>query len=420
MSFQAPIGTRDIFAPESKTIGALIAKFASLVELAGFDLLISPLFEDYEVFARSAGQASEVVSKEMYVFSDRGGREMALRPEGTASVVRAFIQHQNPTPFKAWYATPAFRYEKPQAGRYRQHHQLGLEVIGSASPSCDIEIIELATSFLKSIGISNFTLLVNSMGDENCRPLYREALLDYLGSKKTELCQDHQDRFKLNPLRVLDCKKPECTSVTKDAPMIDAMLCQECSSHHQEVLKGLSLLAIDFISAPRLVRGFDYYTRTTFEIQSNSLDSSQNAIGGGGRYDKLVEKLGGKSETPGIGFGMGLERLVLVLEANGIEIAPKQSPDVYLVDLSSNLNSPVLAGLLRRCGISVDYSYEKGSMKSQMRHANKSGATLAIIFGQRELERGLYKIKDLATGEESEVPLTAIEEAILEKLSKIG
>ncbi|NNN21731.1 MAG: histidine--tRNA ligase, partial [Acidimicrobiales bacterium] len=298
MSFQAPIGTRDIFAPESKTIGTLIAKFASLVELAGFELLISPLFEEYEVFARSAGQATDVVSKEMYVFTDRGGREMALRPEGTASVVRAFIQHQNPTPFKAWYATPAFRYEKPQAGRYRQHHQLGLEVIGSASPSCDIEIIELATSFLNSLGISNFTLLVNSMGDENCRPKYREALLDYLESKKTELCQDHQDRFKLNPLRVLDCKKPECISATKDAPMIDTMLCAECSIHHQEVLKGLSHLGIMYQSAPRLVRGFDYYTKTTFEIQSNSLDSSQNAIGGGGRYDKLVEKLGGREGTP--------------------------------------------------------------------------------------------------------------------------
>ncbi len=394
--FRAPVGTHDVIGPESAQWENVIALFAELAYRYGFELAISPLFEDIGVFNRGIGEHSDVAKKEMYVFDDRGGRTLALRPEGTASVVRAFVQHQPTTPWKAWYVTPAFRYERPQAGRYRQHHQLGVEVLGTDDPAVDVEVITMAWRFFASLGLSRVRLLINSMGHDECRAAYVELLRVYLGEHEFELCDEHRKLWADNPLRVLDCKKASCVEVTTRGPMLPDHICGECRNHFDAVLGGLADLGIETSLDPRLVRGFDYYTRTTFEFVADALDGAQNAIGGGGRYDKLSEQLGGKP-TGGIGFGSGIERLLLTRDAENVEPLAllNRTLDCFVVDTTGVDVATVLLDELRRAGLAANRAYDGRSMKSQMKVADKSGARLAILVGPQELAAGEVTIRDL-------------------------
>jgi histidyl-tRNA synthetase len=394
--FQAPIGTHDVLGDSSAEWEGLIATFAQFAYRYGFELVITPTFEDVGVFNRGIGEESEMATKEMYVFTDRGERTYALRPEGTASVVRAFIQHSPTTPWKAWYFASAFRYERPQKGRYRQHNQFGVEVLGTEDPAVDVEVIALAHRFYEAIGLTRFRLLINSMGDAACRPAYMEKLRAHLAANVDRLSDEHKKTWNKNPLRVLDCKDANCIAVTSEGPMLIDSLCRECREHLDHVIDGLTSIGIASELNPRLVRGFDYYTRTTFEFASDALDSAQNAIGGGGRYDGLAEQLGGKP-TSGIGFGSGIERLLLVREAEGVE--PRnlvnRSLDVFVIDTTGEDSATVLVDELRRAGIATGRAYDNRSMKAQMKVADKSGARFALLIGPAELAAGEVTIRDL-------------------------
>jgi histidyl-tRNA synthetase len=396
--FQAPVGTHDVLAPDSARWEGLLATFADWAHRYGFSLVITPVFEDVGVFNRGIGEASDVARKEMYVFTDRGERTYALRPEGTAPVVRAFIQHQPTTPFKAWYFTPAFRYERPQAGRYRQHHQVGVEVLGTDDPAIDVEVIALAQRFFEAIGLTRFRLLINSMGHAQCRGAYVTLLRAHLEAHADELCDEHQTSWRENPLRVLDCKDPACVAVTSRGPMLIDHLCADCRAHFDAVLEGLGRLGVASELSPRLVRGFDYYTRTTFEFVADALDGAQNAIGGGGRYDGLVEQLGGKP-TSGIGFGSGVERLLLTLAAEGVPATFSRALEVFVVDTTGEDAAGLLLDRLRSAGIASDRAYDQRSMKAQMKVADRSGARLALLIGPQELAAREVTIRDLRSAD---------------------
>jgi histidyl-tRNA synthetase len=373
---RAPIGTFDVLPPESSRWEELVARFGTAAERSGFGLLIQPLFEDYQVFSR-VGEATDIVRKEMYDFEDKGNRRMVLRPEGTAAVVRAFVQHRPTPPWKVWYGGPNFRYERPQAGRYRQFHQLGVEALGTDDPDIDVEVVALAWDFLGDIGLRRLRLLLNSLGDGTCRPPYRALLLTFLEAHRDQLCDEHRDRYVDNPLRVLDCKKPACVAVTADAPLQIDHLCDDCAAHHARVQAGLDALGVPFSPAPRLVRGLDYYTRTTFELAGEALESAQNAVGGGGRYDGLVESLGGPP-TPGIGFALGVERILLACDAEGVLSAPERLVDVFVIDTTGGEQARDIAAALRAAGIRADRAYDNRSWKAQLRAAQRSRARLAV------------------------------------------
>jgi histidyl-tRNA synthetase len=394
-TFQAPVGTHDVLAPQSALWEGLVATFAQFAYRYGFTLVLTPMFEDVGVFNRGIGENSDVATKEMYVFQDRGERTYALRPEGTASVVRAFVQHQPTTPYKAWYVTPAFRYERPQAGRYRQHHQLGVEVLGSDDPAVDVEVIVLAARFYQALGLTQVRLLINSMGHEECRGRYVDVLRGHLEEYREQLCDEHQTSWSVNPLRVLDCKREACITVTNLGPMLPDFLCADCATHFESVRNGLLALGVESTLDPRLVRGFDYYTRTTFEFVADALGSAQNAIGGGGRYDGLAEQLGGKP-TSGIGFGSGIERLLLAREAEGVTAdLINRTIDIFIVDTTGGEIATVLADQLRTLGYAVERAFDARSMKSQMKLADRSGAALALLVGPQELAAGEITMRDL-------------------------
>lgn len=396
--FRTPNGTRDILPPESARWEVLLERFARTVSAAGYGLVLSPMFEDVEVFHR-VGESTDVVRKEMYQFTDKGGRQLALRPEGTASIVRAFVQHRPPTPWKTWYAAPSFRYERAQAGRYRQHHQGGIEVLGTEDPDIDVEVISLAWSFFGAVGLQRVVLRLNSLGDGTCRPVYRQALLSFLEGRLPQLCEEHQAVWQDNPLRVLDCKKPQCVAATADAPHQLDYLCEPCTEHFARVKEGLDALGIPFTLDSRLVRGLDYYTRTTFEFAGEALESAQNALGGGGRYDGLVEEMGGPP-TPGIGFGIGLDRTLLACDAEGILAAADVAPtlDAFVVDFAGGAAARDITALLRASGLRADRAFGGRSAKSQLKSADRSGARLALIIGPDEAVGGRVTIKDLRSG----------------------
>ncbi|MFI5035834.1 MAG: histidine--tRNA ligase [Acidimicrobiales bacterium] len=400
-AFRAPIGTHDVLGEDAVQWEGLIATFAQFAYRYGFTLAVTPMFEEVGVFHRGIGEDSDVAKKEMYVFSDRSDRVYALRPEGTAPVVRAFVQHQPTTPFKAWYVTAAFRYERPQAGRYRQHHQLGVEVLGTDDPAVDVEVIALAARFYAAIGLTRVDLSINTMGHPACRRAYVELLREHLGAREAQLCDEHRTSWAANPLRVLDCKREACVAVTDAGPRLIDHVCAECRDHFAAVRAGLASIGVAATLNPRLVRGFDYYTRTTFEFASAALENAQNGIGGGGRYDQLAEELGGKP-TPGIGFGSGIERLLLAREAEGATAdLIERTLDVFVVDTTDVDAATVLVDELRRAGLAVDRAYDARSMKSQMRVADRSGARWAVIVGPREWSAGEVTMRDLraASGE---------------------
>ena len=400
--FQAPKGTEDVFGEDGRRFEDLVALFGGIVERAGFGLIVGPMFEDLAVYER-VGESTDIVRKEMYDFTDKGGRTLALRPDSTPSVVRAFVQHRPATPWKVWYLNPHFRYDRPQRGRLRQHHSVGVEVVGTADPDVDAELIGLSWSFLAAVGFTatDLELSVNSIGDEQCRPAYRETLLAYLDEHADQLCDDHRERRADNPMRVLDCKKEACVSATRDAPMITDHLCGACAEHFDRVRRGLSALGVPYKLDPRLVRGQDYYTRTAFEFQPSTVSSAQNALGGGGRYDGFVEAMGGPP-TAGIGFGLGVERILLASGDLGRFAAADRQPDAFVIDTTGGEEALRLVAELRAAGLSADRGYDSRSMKAQMRAADRSGARLALIVGPDEVAAGTVTVKTMRGANEDE------------------
>ncbi len=399
--FRAPYGTHDVLAPESDRWQALVARFADRARRFGYGLVVTPIFEHAEVFHR-VGEQTDVVSKEMYEFSDRGGRRLALRPEGTASVVRAFVQHHPPVPWKCWYLAPNFRAERPQKGRYRQHYQLGAEVLGVDDPDVDVEMISLLAGFLRDdLGLSGLRLLLNSMGDAESRARHRDVLLAYF-AEHAHLLGDDMARAELNPLRILDSKRPDWQAMLDAAPQLGHHLSDESAEHFARVQAGLGALGIPYEIAPRLVRGFDYYTRTTFEVQSDAIDAAQNALGGGGRYDRLAQDMGGPP-TPSIGFGAGIERILLACDADGALPAPARRVDVFVVDMLGNEDAAVLLQELRSRGLAADRAYGGRSVKKQWAAADKSGAAFGVMLAPKEAAAGRVGVKDLVSGEQVEI-----------------
>jgi histidyl-tRNA synthetase len=393
-----PPGTFDVLPADSGPWQVVLTTFARVVSGAGYGLIITPTFEDLSVFQR-IGASTDVVRKEMYDFLDKGDRHVALRPEQTASVVRAFIQHHPTTPWKSWYAGSQFRFERPQAGRYREFHQLGIEAFGSADADLDVEVVALGWEYYRQLGISRVELLVNSLGDGTCRPAYRQLLLEYLRSRRDDLCEEHGARLEDNPLRVLDCKKPECRSVVSGAPHQIDHLCDACSAHLTRVTQGLEALSIPFTIEPLLVRGLDYYTRTTFEYIGTGLESAQNALGGGGRYDGLVAAMGGP-DTPAVGFALGIERILLALEAEHATPPAPAPLDAFVVDFAGGTGARDLTARLRAAGFRVDRSFDSRSPKAQFKAADRSGARLALVIGPDEAAAGTVGVKDLHKGGE--------------------
>jgi histidyl-tRNA synthetase len=417
-AFQAPAGTRDVLAPDSARWEALVVAFGREVERAGYGLVLSPMFEEVGVFVRGMGEGTDVVSKEMYEFRDKGDRHLALRPEGTASLVRAFVQLRPPVVWKAWYVTPAFRYERPQAGRYRQHHQLGVEALGTEDPDLDAEVVALAARFFGGLGLRRVELKLNSMGDGTCRPAYIESLRAYLAEHEDELCDEHRERYAANPLRVLDCKDEACVRVTANAPRLSDALCGPCEGHFARVRFGLDALGIRYTIDHRLVRGFDYYTRTAFEFAAHALEAAQNGIGGGGRYDDLVQALGGPP-TPGIGFAIGIERLLQACDAEGVFRTPTPSLDAFVVDLTDGAAARDITDELRRAGLSADRAWERRSAKAQLRAADRSGAELALIVGPDEVAAGTVTLHWLRVEREEErVPRHEVAKAVRDALER--
>jgi len=386
---------RDILPPESGRWRRFTRVFAEVVEAAGYGEIITPLLEDIGVFTR-IGDATDVVSKEMYDFVDKGERHISLRPEMTASVCRSFAQHRPTVPWKVYYAGSNFRYEKPQRGRYRQFDQVGIEVLGVDDAQLDVEVIALAWDFYRRLGLRQVDLIVNSLGEPDERAAYVEALRTYFVAAGDALTEQSRATLDRNPLRVLDSKREPDQAVIAGAPTIGDFRGAESSAHFDTVVDGLRTLDIPFAVEPKLVRGLDYYRRTIFEFQGGTLDSAQNALGGGGRYDGLVEALGGPA-TPGVGFALGLDRTLLACDDEGVFGADERPLDAFVVDVVGGGEATVLTATLRNAGLTADRGYDNRSMKAQMKLANRSGAAFAVIVGDDELTAGHVVVKPLRT-----------------------
>ncbi|HET6816065.1 MAG TPA: histidine--tRNA ligase [Mycobacteriales bacterium] len=417
-TFQAPKGVAEYVPPESSAWLAVRDGLAAPAKLAGYGYLELPVFEDTALFSRGVGESTDVVTKEMYTFSDRGERSLTLRPEGTAGVVRAVLEHnlhRGQLPVKVWYAGPFFRAERPQAGRYRQFSQVGIEAIGSDDPAVDAEVITVAYDGYRGLGLQRFTLELNSLGDAECRPAYREKLQEFL--RALDLDEDTRRRVEINPLRVLDDKRDKVRQQVADAPLIGDHLCDACRAHYDDVRGFLADLGIEWREAPGLVRGLDYYTRTTFEFVHDGL-GAQSGIGGGGRYDGLSETLGGPP-LPGIGFGLGVDRTLLALQSEDDVPAAPASAEVFAVPVGANARRELfkVVGRLRRGGVAADMAYGDRGLKGAMKAAGRSGARLAIVLGDRDLAEGVAQLKDLATGEQEAVALSELVATVEKRLS---
>ena len=406
----APRGTKDVLPEESRAWQILEEKLRSLAHRFGFREIRFPTFEDVALFDRGVGDTTDVVQKEMYDFYDKGDRHIALRPEGTASVVRAFIEHSlhaKGLPLKVYYIAPNFRYEKPQAGRLREHHQFGVECFGAYDASADAEVISLGATLLRELGITDTTLHLNSCGCKECRKEYHAALKKYFETRKGELCDTCNDRLDRNPMRILDCKRDICKSVAKDAPKITDYLCDECRAHFDKLRSYLDATGIEYELDPMLVRGLDYYTNTVFEFVSGSL-GAQSTVLGGGRYNGLVATLGGP-ETAGLGFGCGIERLLLTLEAEGKLPSDRLVPDVFVAYAEERAESVSnsLVYELRALSVSAERDTTGRSLKAQMKYAGKIGARYSAVIGGSEIDNGKITLKNMDSGEQIECALTA-------------
>lgn len=415
--FHAPKGVAEYVPPDSGAFLAVKNALSRSAELAGYSYVELPIFEDTNLYVRGVGESTDVVSKEMYTFDDRGGRSLSLRPEGTAGLVRAVVEHnldRAGLPVKLWYSGPFFRAERPQQGRYRQFNQVGVEALGSDDPALDAEVIAIAAEGFARLGLTNFRLLLNSLGDAQSRAEYRDALMQYL--RGLDLDEATARRAQLNPLRVLDDKRPEMQKQLADAPLMRDVLSQDAGAHHAAVCEYLRELAVDFEDAPRLVRGLDYYTRTTFEFVHDGL-GAQSAIGGGGRYDGLMADLGGQ-ELPGIGYGLGVDRTLLACAAEGLTVGTGRKCEVFLVPLGQAAKNRLFveAATLRQRGVSVDLAFDDRALKGAMRAADRTGAKLAVILGDDDLAAGTAVVKDLSTGDQQTVALEALTNSIQEML----
>ena len=395
--FQALPGTRDLLPPVTGRWRALVSVYAEQASRAGYGEVIPPMFEDLGVFLR-IGESTDVVTKEMYDFEDKGGRRIALRPEFTASLMRVFVENRPASlPWKVWSWGPVFRYEKPQANRYRQFMQLDAECVGSTDPDVDVEIITLAADLFATLGLRRTTLKLNSLGDAKSRPRYLDALRAYFAANAASLTEQSRMTLDVNPLRVLDSKREPDQAIIADAPRMVEFLDGPTSAHFERVQTGLRSVGVDFVLEPRLVRGLDYYTHTCFEFASDALDSAQNAIGGGGHYDNLVEQLGGPA-TPGIGFGLGIDRILAACDAEGVFGAPATVLDVFVIDLTGGAQALELTHVLRRAGVRADRAFDSRSMKAQFKGADRSGAAYALIVGSDELASNTVMLRDLRSG----------------------
>lgn len=425
MRYAAPKGTKDILPAQSGLWQANEYLFLHIAATYGYREIRTPIFEKTELFARGLGDATDVVQKEMFTFMDRGERSLTLRPELTAGVVRAYLEHslsgEGPL-CKLAYLGPAFRQERPQAGRYQQFTQYGVESFGSHDPSLDAEVIDLALAFIKTSGLNQVKLLLNSIGCAECRPLYRQALLKAVGERVRELCPTCQDRLVRNPMRVLDCKSPVCQSVLAGVPSTTDHLCTACSEHFQMVQRRLYELGIEYTLTPRLVRGLDYYTNTVFEAVAGGI-GAQDAILGGGRYNGLIEACGGPG-TPGVGFAGGMERLFLALAAGGDASQTSAGPSVFLVSLGDEAKTAAfrMAHELRQSGLATEMDYLNRSLKAQMREADRQGAKAAVIIGEEELGRGTATVRWLEGKHQAEVEIAQVTAYLTDRLQgeKIG
>lgn len=416
MLYKAPRGTSDILPAEQGYWRYVEQKAAVLCQLYGYQRLETPVFEDAGLFTRSIGEGTDIVTKEMYIFNDRSGNRLALRPEGTAPVCRAYLEHgldNLPQPVKLYYLAAIFRYERPQAGRYRQHYQFGFEAIGEADPALDAEVIQMAWQFFQSLGIAGLSLYLNSIGCKACRPLYLENLKRHYSGHVTGLCPDCKLRFERNPLRLLDCKKPACYGLAEAAPRSIDYLCPQCAQHFEAVKVCLNALELPFELNHRLVRGLDYYTRTVFEVQP-SQGGAQSALGGGGRYDDLIEELGGRP-TPAIGFAAGMERVVLSLKQQKVPVSDPPRPRVFVAYLGdeAKLEAVKLTAVLRNDGVPVIMATGDRSLKAQLRQANSLNADYAAIIGEEEVKSQTVTLRNMITGEQQPVPLTQLKELLL-------
>ena len=409
--YQAARGTTDIL-PEEQPYWRYVEKaIADITQFYGYKRIDTPIFEDTSLFQRSAGEYTDIVQKEMYTFDDRGGNSLTLKPEGTPAVCRAYIQHgmhNLQQPVRLYYISPIFRYDRPQAGRYRQHYQFGCEAIGDGDPAIDAEIIDIAWRFNKSLGLAKISLQLNNIGCPECRPAYLKALKDYYNKYSDKLCDDCKIRLEKNPLRLLDCKKASCQNIAQNAPRSIDGLCPACSAHFKQLQQYLGLLGIPFSINPRLVRGLDYYTRTVFEIQPED-EGGQSTIGGGGRYDGLIEELGGKP-TPAAGFAAGIERIILNLKKQGIDIPAPPALQVFFACLGGKATEEAikLAAVLHQAGVSTVTATGSKSLKAQLRQANTLGARYAAIIGEEEIKAGTIILRDMADAKQETVALSEL------------
>jgi len=413
--YRAVRGTTDILPEEQPYWRYIEQKAVDICRLYGYQRIDTPVFEDTSLFSRSAGEYSDIVQKEMYTFDDRGGNSLTLKPEGTPAVCRAYIQHglsNQPQPVKLYYITPIFRYDRPQAGRYRQHYQFGCEAIGEVNPALDAEVIDMAWAFFKSLGLAKLSLQINSIGCKKCRPEYLTVLKDYYASYAQDLCGDCKNRLTKNPLRLLDCKKPLCQPVADAAPRSVDHLCPQCDEHFNRLKVYLGLLNLPFEVNHRLVRGLDYYTRTVFEIQPET-EGAQSTLGGGGRYDDLIEELGGKP-TPAIGFAVGLERIILNLKRQKVPVPPLPRPQVFVAHIGDEARNEAikLAASLRRNGIGTIEATGSKSLKAQLRQANNLSVRYAVIIGEQEIESRTAILRDMTSAEQETIPLEQLQKRL--------
>ncbi|HEX5939526.1 MAG TPA: histidine--tRNA ligase [Dehalococcoidia bacterium] len=415
----APRGTHDVLPDDQPYWSYVLDAATRVAQRYGYQRIDTPVFEDAGVWLRTTGDSTDIVRKEMYVFQDRGGDELALRAEGTASVCRAYIEHgmaNLPQPVKLFYTSPIFRYDRPQAGRYRQHTQFGVEAIGDDDPLLDVEVIDLLRAFYDEVGISDYTLQINTIGDPICRPAYLDALRAYYADKLDQVDEDCRERYEVNPMRLLDCKNDRCQPIIAGAPVMTDHLCDACRDHFAQVRRYLAELRVDFQLSPRLVRGLDYYTRTVFEYQPR-VEGAQSTLGGGGRYDGLIELLGGK-HTPGVGFGCGIERTIINIKRQEVPVPDSPKPLLYVAHLGDGAIATALslARAARNAGISAVIATGDRSLKAQMRHANTSGARYVAIVGERELNEGTVNLRDLSNGSQEAV----LRDDVLSRLAEVS
>jgi len=417
---RAPKGTYDLLPEEAARRDTAVATAARVFAAYGYRHMVTPEFEETALFERGVGEATDIVRKEMYTFSDKGERSLTLRPEGTAPICRAYVEHgmhKLPQPVKVWYYCPMFRYEKPQAGRYREHYQIGAEAIGSADPAVDAEVIAMLAAIFTELGVEGVTLNMNSMGDRVCRPAYVEELRAYLRGREGELCGDCLDRLDINPLRTFDCKVESCRAVLDEAPRIVDHLCPECREHFDTVLHLVRRAGLDPHLDFRLVRGLDYYTRTTFEFNSDRL-GAQSGVGGGGRYDGLIEQIGGAA-TPGVGWGSGLERIALAMRDQPL---PVSAPHVYVVSFSDAARGAAfgVAQDLRAAGMAAELDLAGRSPKGQLKQAGRSGAAQAVLLGLEELGSDRVRVKAMHGGGEEDVDIAGLPALLASRLKGAG